>query len=98
MPTTHAHINSLLQNVHAGLGVVRYRKDPLSAIKKMEDMLTDLMKAGDVSEAFTKLRELVKAGHLSPEHERILRRTFGSGICGACLSFASTHGARGRRK
>ena len=72
VPTTHAHINSLLQNVHAGLGVVRYRKDPLSAIKKMEDMLTDLMKAGDVSEAFTKLRELVKAGHLSPEHERIL--------------------------
>ena len=73
-PTTHTHINSLLENVKGGLGAVRYRKDRGTQIAKMESALQELLKAdtSDLTDAFSKLRELVKAGHLDPAHERIL--------------------------
>lgn len=74
VPTTHTHINSLLQNVQQGLGAIRYKQDRGSAIKKMEGILEILLKTDttDLTDAFSKLRELVKAGHLDPAHERIL--------------------------
>jgi len=74
VPTTHAHVHSLMNNVQNGLGVIRYKKDKGSEIQKMESVLDFLMKADspDLSGVFSKLRELVKDGHLDPEHERVL--------------------------
>lgn len=73
VPTTHLHVNALLDNVKSGLGIVRYKKDQGAEIKKMEAALSSLMKADeDLSAAFSRLRELVASGHLDPKHERIL--------------------------
>lgn len=76
VPTTHTHINSLLDNVKSKFGVVRYKKDKEAAIQKMETVLDLLLKADttDLTDAFSRLRELVKAGHLDPGHERALAK------------------------
>lgn len=75
-PTTHPHVHALLQNARSGLATLRYRQERPreQAIKKMESAFLELQKAdpSKLTDTFAKLRELVAAGHLDPEHERIL--------------------------
>lgn len=79
-PLDRGQTEALLQHLRNGHASIRYKAESKgSTIQKMELILTELMKSDDpavaegVHSALGKLDELVKAGHLAPEHAEALR-------------------------
>jgi diguanylate cyclase (GGDEF)-like protein len=78
-PLDHEQTQALLQHIRNGHALIRYKQDRGVAVQKMETWLENLMKSDDpevahqVHSALGKLDELVRSGHLDPQHAEALR-------------------------